>query len=120
MSCPVGGANIGAAAQTSMNMATAKLHRCRLCWENVSTKIIINIFTRKSMEKGWGRRINTLLEISVSQDEELPAYIYNKCTTRIVTLEKIFEQKIKSLGVHLTRSKNCPPPLLSPPPPPKF
>ena len=42
------------------------------------------------MEKGWGRRINTLLDISVSQDDELPAYICNKCTARIVTLEKAF------------------------------
>ena len=42
------------------------------------------------MEKGWGRRINTLLDISVSQDDELPAYICNKCITRIVTLEKAF------------------------------
>ena len=42
------------------------------------------------MEKGWGRRINTLLDISVSQDDELPAYICNKYTPRIVTLEKAF------------------------------
>ena len=67
-----------------------ELHRCRLCWEDVSTKRIINIFTKKSMEKRWGRRINTLLDISVSQDDELPAYICNKCIARIVTLEKAF------------------------------
>ena len=72
------------------NMATAQLRGCRLCWEYVSTKRIINIFTRKAMEKGWGRRINALLDISVSQDDELPAYICNKCTARIVTLKKAF------------------------------
>ena len=90
MSSPLGGVNTGQLRRLPRTWLLQNCTGADYAGKIVSTKRIINIFTRKSMEKGWGRRINTLLDISVSQDDELPAYICNKCIARIVTLEKAF------------------------------
>ena len=88
MSSPAGGVNTGQLRRLPRTWPL--LQNCSGADYAGKMFLPINIFTRKSMEKEWGRRINTLLDISVSQDDELPAYICNKCIARIVTLEKAF------------------------------
>ena len=47
-----------------------------------------NLFTRKSVERGWAARITALLEVPISQQDNLPPYVCNKCTSRVSALEK--------------------------------
>ena len=48
----------------------------------------ISLFTRKSLDRGWAKRITALLDLAVSQDDKLPPHICSKCTNRVVTLER--------------------------------
>ena len=67
-------------------MAAARL--CRLCWENVQDKKMTNLFTNKSMQRGWASRITALLDIPLSQNDHLPHHVCTRCMTRFVSLEK--------------------------------
>ena len=55
---------------THITMAS-KVLLCRLCGGNAADKSMTNVFTRKSIERGWASRISTLLDISVSQSDLL-------------------------------------------------
>ena len=50
---------------TRIAMAS-KVLLCRLCGGNAADKSMTNVFTRKSIERGWASRISALLDISVS------------------------------------------------------
>ena len=67
-------------------MAAARL--CRLCWENVQDKKMTNLFTNKSMQRGWASRITALLDIPLSLNDHLPQHVCSRCMTRFVSLEK--------------------------------
>ena len=73
-------------ALAAFAMAAARL--CRLCWENVQDKKMTNLFTNKSMQRGWASRITALLDIPLSQNDHLPQHVYSRCMTRFVSLEK--------------------------------
>ena len=70
-------------------MATkAESRTCRLCWEQVAENRVTHLFTRKSVERGWATRITALLEVPISQQDNLPPYVCNKCISRVSALEK--------------------------------
>ena len=68
-------------------MATKAL-QCRLCWANIVDKNMTNLFTKKSLERGWAPRISALLDVPVSQDDYMPPHVCSKCITKVVALEK--------------------------------
>ena len=61
---------------------------CRLCWSNVVDKNVTNLFTRKSLERGWAKRITALFDVPVSQDDHMPPHVCSKCMAKVVALEK--------------------------------
>ena len=52
---------------------------------------MVNIFTTKSLSREWARQIEDLLDVPVRRNDELPPYICNKCSNRIVSLDKARE-----------------------------
>ena len=66
----------------------SKLLMCRLCWNQVPDNRTTSLFTKKSLERGWANRITALLELPVSQSDQLPPHICSKCMNRVITLEK--------------------------------
>lgn len=69
-------------------IAMASKVLCRLCSGNAGDKNMTNLFTRKSLERGWALRISTLLDIPLKQDDHLSSHVCSKCMTRVVSLEK--------------------------------
>ena len=68
-------------------MSTA-VKTCRLCNENVSSKQMTRLFSEKSLEQGWPRRISDLLDVPVTPvkpDDHMSALV---CITRVKALEK--------------------------------
>ena len=47
-----------------------------------------NLFTKKSLERGWATRITVLLDVPVSQDDHMPPHVCSKCMTKVIALEK--------------------------------
>ena len=88
-------------------MSTA-IKTCRLCNENVSAKRMTRLFSDKSSEQGWPRRIFDLLDIPVRPDDNLSSLVCSKCITRVKSLEiasvdlKAFKRSVRS---SLKRSK---------------
>ena len=66
----------------------SKVLSCRLCWASVVDKNMTNLFTKKSLERGWASRITALLDVPVSQDDHMPPHVCSKCMTKVVALEK--------------------------------
>ena len=63
----------------------------KFCFIDSAEKRCLTIepfFTRKSLDRGWAKRITALLDLLVSQDDRLPPHICSKCTNRVVTLER--------------------------------
>ena len=66
----------------------SKVLLCHLCGGNPADKSMTNVFTMKSIDRGWASQISTLLDISVSQNDLLPPHVCSKCITRVTSLEK--------------------------------
>ena len=72
-------------------MATKAVPRtctCRPCWEEVAENRVTHLFTRKSVERGWAASITALLEVPISQQDNLPLHVCSKCTSQVSALEK--------------------------------
>ena len=85
-------------------MSTA-VKTCRLCNENVSAKRMTRLFSDKSLEQGWPRRISDLLDIPVRPDDNLSSLVCSKCITRVKSLEIASVDLKASVRISLMRSK---------------
>ena len=71
----------------SLSMA-AKQIVCRLCMQSTAPQKAMSLFSKKSVEHDWACRVSSLLEVPLTREDHLPAYICYKCKTRILSLEK--------------------------------
>ena len=83
-------------------MASA-VKTCRLCNAEVSSKQMTMLFSEKSLEQEWPRRISVLLDVPVTHDQHLSLLVCSKCIIRIKSLEKAgkdlasFKRSVSSL-----------------------
>ena len=68
--------------------ASASAKVCRLCRALVSTKRLWSLFSSAGVSSRLASRISSLLGVSVSRKDGLPAQICTHCNNRLVKLEK--------------------------------
>ena len=91
----------------TLSMAATQIV-CRLCVQSTAPQKAMSLFSKKSVERDWACRVSSLLEVPVTREDHLPAYICYKCKTRILSLEKAladlqsFKLSAKSALQHFT------------------
>lgn len=76
---------------------------CRLCASSISNHCYLSIFTYLSIQKSLPSRIQQLLNVEVTVNDNLPCHICNVCMKRLEYLEKaksdlvLFEKQAKDV-----------------------
>ena len=61
---------------------------CRFCRDRTCANNAISLFSKSGYKQKLPARISTLLEISLTEDDDLPKHICQKCKRRLESLER--------------------------------
>ena len=61
---------------------------CRLCQDLVASNRAVSLYSATGIQQQWASRIESLLDVPVSNHHGLSGYICQKCKIRLVSLEK--------------------------------